>query len=268
MAKADYYDVLGVGRNASAEELKKAYRAKAKQLHPDRNKDNPKAEEEFKVVNEAYDVLKDADKKAAYDRYGHAAFENGHGASAGRGGFHGGAQDFASAFSDVFEDLFGGFAQGQRGGGQRARRGADLRYNLRVSLEDAFHGKQTTLTAPAPRAAPSPAPARPARAWARSGLSRASSLSSAPARPARAAGRSSRIPARPAAAPAGSRRNAASASTSRRAPRRARGSAWPAKARPGCAAARRAISTSSSRWRRTRSSSARGRTSIAGSRSA
>ena len=148
MAKADYYDVLGVGRNASAEELKKAYRAKAKQLHPDRNKDNPKAEEEFKVVNEAYDVLKDADKKAAYDRYGHAAFENGHGASAGRGGFHGGAQDFASAFSDVFEDLFGGFAQGQRGGGQRARRGADLRYNLRVSLEDAFRGKQTTLTVP------------------------------------------------------------------------------------------------------------------------
>lgn len=149
MAKADYYDVLGVGRNATADELKKAYRTKAKELHPDRNSDNPRAEEQFKAVNEAYDVLKDADKKAAYDRFGHAAFEGGNGASAGRGGYQGGA-DFASAFSDVFDDLFGNFAGGQRsGGGQRARRGSDLRYNLRVNLEDAFRGKQTTLTVPA-----------------------------------------------------------------------------------------------------------------------
>ena len=85
MAKRDYYDVLGVARGASAEELKKAYRQKAKELHPDRNSDNPNAEAQFKEVNEAYDVLKDADKKAAYDRYGHAAFENG--SSRGFGGF-------------------------------------------------------------------------------------------------------------------------------------------------------------------------------------
>ncbi|MBU9697991.1 molecular chaperone DnaJ [Rhodobacteraceae bacterium HSP-20] len=151
MAKRDYYDVLGVARGASAEELKKAYRQKAKELHPDRNSDNPNAEAQFKEVNEAYDVLKDADRKAAYDRFGHAAFEGGGG---GRGpqGFGGGAgnADFASAFSDVFEDLFGDFMGGRGGGGgrSRAQRGSDLRYNLRVSLEEAHQGVQKTINVP------------------------------------------------------------------------------------------------------------------------
>jgi len=151
MAKRDYYELLGVSRGASEDELKKAYRKKAKELHPDRNADNPEAEAQFKEVNEAYDVLKDADKKAAYDRYGHAAFEGGHGASAGGqgGGFGGGNGDFASAFSDVFEDLFGDFVGGRGGrGGQRAARGSDLRYNMRVSLEDAFGGVQKTISVP------------------------------------------------------------------------------------------------------------------------
>ena len=121
MAKRDYYDVLGASKGASAEDLKKAYRSKAKELHPDRNADNPNAEAQFKELNEAYEVMKDADKKAAYDRYGHAAFEGGMGGGGQRGGYAGGNGDFASAFSDVFEDLFGNFTPGRRAFARAAR---------------------------------------------------------------------------------------------------------------------------------------------------
>ncbi|MBZ8118346.1 molecular chaperone DnaJ [Roseovarius sp. LXJ103] len=147
MAKRDYYEVLGIARGASADEIKKAYRQKAKALHPDSNKDNPNAETQFKEAGEAYEVLKDADKKAAYDRFGHAAFEGGMGGPRQGGGQ--GQGDFASAFSDVFDDLFGDF-MGARGGGGRGRaaRGSDLRYNMRVTLEEAFTGLQKTINVP------------------------------------------------------------------------------------------------------------------------
>ena len=146
MSKRDYYEVLGLSKGASASEIKKGYRAKAKELHPDRNSDNPNAESMFKEVNEAYDVLKDADRKAAYDRYGHAAFEGGMGGG-GRSG--GGSGDFSSAFSDVFDDLFGDFMGGGRGNSRnRASRGSDLRYNLQVTLEDAFSGLQKSINIP------------------------------------------------------------------------------------------------------------------------
>jgi molecular chaperone DnaJ len=149
MAKRDYYDILGVERSCSESDLKKAYRKKAMDTHPDRNQADPHAESKFKEVNEAYDVLKDGQKKAAYDRFGHAAFENGGGGAGFRGGPHGGA-DFSSAFSDVFDDLFGDFMGGRGGGarGQRAARGSDLRYNLRMSLAEAYSGKQATISVP------------------------------------------------------------------------------------------------------------------------
>ena len=150
MAKRDYYEVLGVAKGADADAIKKAYRQKAKEFHPDRNADNPKAEAQFKEANEAYEVLKDPNKKAAYDRYGHAAFENGMGGG-GAGPRGGGQGDFASAFSDVFDDLFGDFMGGRGGGAGRrnaAQRGNDLRYNLRINLEDAYGGVQKTINVP------------------------------------------------------------------------------------------------------------------------
>jgi molecular chaperone DnaJ len=142
MNKRCYYDVLGCQKSASIEELKGAYRKLAKELHPDRNPGNHECEHKFKEINEAYDVLKDGDKRAAYDRFGHAAFQNG---GNGRGG-HAGGFDFGSTFTDIFDDLFGEFTGGRRA--RRQNRGADLRYNLEMTLEEAFNGKQTQIKVP------------------------------------------------------------------------------------------------------------------------
>ncbi len=141
MAKICYYEILEVERGASEADLKKSYRKKAMQYHPDRNPGDAAAEAKFKEINEAYDILKDGQKRAAYDQYGHAAFENG---GMGGGGMGGG---FDNSFSDIFEDLFGmGGGRSQRRGGPS--RGADLRYNLTITLEDAFTGKEEKITIP------------------------------------------------------------------------------------------------------------------------
>ncbi|MDG1727394.1 MAG: molecular chaperone DnaJ [Emcibacteraceae bacterium] len=143
MSKEDYYDTLGVDRSADAAGLKSAYRKLAMKYHPDRNPGDAAAEAKFKEVSEAYDILKDDQKRAAYDQYGHSAFKNG-GMGGGGGGFHG----FESAgFSDIFEDLFG-MGGGRRRDPNASSRGADLRYNLTITLEDAFAGKAEKITIP------------------------------------------------------------------------------------------------------------------------
>ncbi|MDE1900049.1 MAG: molecular chaperone DnaJ [Alphaproteobacteria bacterium] len=135
MAKKDYYELLGAARGASADELKKAYRKLAMQYHPDRNPGNHEAEHKFKEINEAYDVLRDDQRRAAYDRFGHAAFEQG-----GGGGF--GGFEFGAGFSDIFDEMFGEILGGGRrqSAQQGAQRGADLRYDLDITLEEAFTG--------------------------------------------------------------------------------------------------------------------------------
>ena len=142
MAKKDYYEVLGVLKSASSEEIKKAYRKLALKYHPDKNKNDKTAEAKFKEASEAYHVLSDKERRKNYDQFGHAAFEG----AGGRGGFSN--YDFTSAFSDIFgsdifEDFFDGFG-GRRRGRRRSSdfRGADLRYDLAISLEDAYHGKK------------------------------------------------------------------------------------------------------------------------------
>jgi molecular chaperone DnaJ len=145
MAKRDYYEVLSVSRTVSDGDLKSSYRKLAMQWHPDKNPGNAECEAKFKEINEAYDCLKDPQKRAAYDRYGHAAFENG---GAGAGGFGGFSGDFTSTFSDIFDDLFGGMG-GRRGNTRGGReRGADLRYNLEITLEEAFNGKTAQIELP------------------------------------------------------------------------------------------------------------------------
>jgi molecular chaperone DnaJ len=142
MAKQDYYDTLDVNRGAGEADLKKAYRKLAMQYHPDRNPDDASAERRFKEVSEAYAILRDSDKRAAYDRFGHAAFENG-GGGPGAGGFD---FNFGAGFADIFDEMFGEFMGGNRGGG--AQRGADLRYNMEISLEEAFEGKTAEIRVP------------------------------------------------------------------------------------------------------------------------
>src|SRR3712207_4186473 len=148
MSKRDYYEVLGVAKTASEAEMKSAFRNLAMQYHPDRNPGDHEAEVKFKEINEAYQTLSDGQKRAAYDRYGHAAFANGGGGGAGAG-FNG---DFSDFMSDIFENFFG--ETGRAGGAGRGRgasgreRGADLRYNLEISLDEAFHGKTAELKIP------------------------------------------------------------------------------------------------------------------------
>lgn len=146
MAKADFYTTLGVARDAKADELKRAYRKLAMEYHPDRNSGDAVAEAKFKELNEAYDVLKDDQKRGAYDRYGHAAFEGGGGAGAGP--FGGGSGGFEGGIGDIFEQMFGD-AMGRRGGGNRGpRTGADVRAAAEIDLAQAFAGAKVSLRVP------------------------------------------------------------------------------------------------------------------------
>src|ERR1700741_3688984 len=143
MVETDYYELLQVERTADPATIKSAYRKLAMECHPDRNGGCTKAEAKFKALSEAYECLKDAEKRAAYDRFGHAAFRNG-----GMGGNGQGPQDFGS-FADIFDNIFGEFmggAQGRGRGGHNVLRGSDLLYDLECTLEDAFYGRPGELT--------------------------------------------------------------------------------------------------------------------------
>lgn len=144
MAKEDYYKILGIAKTASEVEIKKSYRRLAMKYHPDRNKgDSAEAEIKFKEIKEAYEVLSDPKKRSAYDQFGHAGVDNSFGG--GAGGFSG-AESFSDIFGDVFGDIFGGGGRQHSGGG--AQRGADLRYNLELTLEEAVHGTEATVKVP------------------------------------------------------------------------------------------------------------------------
>ena len=194
MAKQDYYEILGVSKTAEEREIKKAYKRLAMKYHPDRNQGDKEAEAKFKEIKEAYEVLTDAQKRAAYDQYGHAAFEQGGmgGGGFGGGGFGGGA-DFSDIFGDVFGDIFGGGR-----GRQRAARGADLRYNMELTLEEAVRGVSKEIRIPtlgecdrlhaaARKPVPSRRPVRPVMVLARCRCARGSSPFSRPVRTVRGA---------------------------------------------------------------------------------
>ncbi len=142
MAKRDYYDVLGVNKDASADQIKSAYRKLAIKYHPDKNSGDKGAEEKFKEASEAYHILSNSERKQNYDNFGHAAFENGGGGKSGFGNF-----DFSNSFSDIFEDFFGEGFGGERRGrrGRRSNRGSDLRYDLSISLAEAYNGKKQDI---------------------------------------------------------------------------------------------------------------------------
>ena len=144
MSKRDYYEVLGVAKDAGDREIKKAYKRLAMKYHPDRTAGDKDLEAKFKEVKEAYEVLGDSQKRQTYDQFGHAAFEQGGGG--GHGGFGGGAGDFGDIFGDVFGDIFGGGGGGRRQ--SRQQRGADLRYNMELSLEEAVRGKEVEIKVP------------------------------------------------------------------------------------------------------------------------
>ncbi len=151
MSKQDFYELLGVAKNASEADIKKAYRRKAMKYHPDRNPDNPEAETKFKEIKEAYDILSDSKKRAAYDQFGHAGVDPSQGGG-GFGGFGGGGagfefNDLGDIFGDIFGDAFGGRGR-SRQSGPRAERGSDLVYNLTIDLEDAVHGKNVEISIP------------------------------------------------------------------------------------------------------------------------
>ena len=269
MAKRDFYEVLGVSKTADADELKRAYRKLAMSHHPDRNPGDKSAEQKFKEINEAYDVLKDDQKRAAYDRYGHAAFENG-GRGPGDFGFGGG---FSGGFADIFEEMFGAMGAGRRAQAGPAR-GSDLRYNLEVSLEDAFKGKQTTIrvatfahcdTCQGSGAEPGTRPISCRTCHGHGQGARTAGFlhdrAHVPDLPRhRTDDRETVQELRRAGARRARRRP--SRSTSRRASRTVRASGWPARARSARTARRRATFIFSSASRRTRSFSATAPTSI------
>ncbi|HEY4077128.1 MAG TPA: molecular chaperone DnaJ [Rhizomicrobium sp.] len=145
--KRCYYETLEVERGATGDILKTAYRKMAMRFHPDKNPGDHTAEVKFKEINEAYDVLKDDQKRAAYDRFGHAAFEGGMGAAGARAG-QSPFGDFAGSFGDVFEDIFGQMMGGMARGGRRQNRGQDLRYNLEITLEEAYSGRAAEIRVP------------------------------------------------------------------------------------------------------------------------